>query len=70
MGVLPIINENDPVSTSELELVKSKALRKVNFGDNDKLSALVARQMEAHILIILMLMDCIVLILKVIPMLS
>ncbi len=53
MGVLPIINENDPVSTSELELDKTKAHRRVNFGDNDKLSALVASKIEADLLIIL-----------------
>jgi len=53
MGVLPIINENDPVSTSELELDKTKAHRSVNFGDNDKLSALVASKIEANLLIIL-----------------
>jgi glutamate 5-kinase len=53
MGVLPIINENDPVSTSELELDKTKAHRKINFGDNDKLSALVASKIEANLLIIL-----------------
>lgn len=53
MKVLPIINENDPVSTSELELDKNKAHRQVNFGDNDKLSALVASKIEANVLIIL-----------------
>jgi glutamate 5-kinase len=51
--VLPIINENDTVSTSELEMDKTKAHRKVNFGDNDKLSALMASKMEADLLIIL-----------------
>jgi glutamate 5-kinase len=53
LGALPIINENDTVSTSELEPEKSKANRKVNFGDNDKLSALVASKIEADLLIIL-----------------
>jgi glutamate 5-kinase len=53
LGALPIINENDTVSTSELEPDKSKANRKVNFGDNDKLSALVANKIEADLLIIL-----------------
>lgn len=53
LGVLPIINENDPVSTKELEMDKAKAQRKVNFGDNDKLSALVASKIEANLLIIL-----------------
>lgn len=53
MGVLPIINENDTVSTSELETEKTKAHRQVNFGDNDKLSALVASKIEADLLVIL-----------------
>jgi len=41
-GVVPIINENDTVSTEE-----------INFGDNDILSALVAGAIEADLLIIL-----------------
>lgn len=56
LGVLPIINENDTVSTVELELDKDKGAathKKVNFGDNDKLSALVASKVEAELLIIL-----------------
>jgi glutamate 5-kinase len=52
LGVLPIINENDTVSTAELEADKT-ATRKVNFGDNDKLSALVASKVEADLLVIL-----------------
>ncbi len=42
MHVLPIINENDTVSTDEIE-----------FGDNDTLSAYVAMVAEADLLIIL-----------------
>jgi len=53
MKVLPIINENDTVSTVELEAISANPVRKVNFGDNDKLSALVASKMDAEILIIL-----------------
>jgi len=41
-GVIPIINENDVVSSTELK-----------FGDNDKLSALVASLLPADLLIIL-----------------
>jgi glutamate 5-kinase len=41
-GVVTIINENDTVSTDEIK-----------FGDNDKLSALVANLIEADLLIIL-----------------
>lgn len=41
-GVLPIINENDAVSTEEIQ-----------FGDNDRLSALVAGSMHAERLVLL-----------------
>ena len=44
--VIPIVNENDTVSTEELEAVKS-------FGDNDSLSAIVAVMLKAQLLIIL-----------------
>lgn len=53
MKVLPIINENDTVSTIELESVRAEEHYKVNFGDNDKLSALVASKVEADLLVIL-----------------
>src|SRR5215470_63433 len=49
MGVIPIINENDTVSTTELELTG----RSRSFGDNDKLSALVMSKLEATVLILL-----------------
>ena len=42
MGVIPIVNENDTVSTDELE-----------FGDNDTLSALVAAMIGADLLVLL-----------------
>lgn len=42
MGVIPIVNENDVISTEEIE-----------FGDNDTLSAYVARLVGADLLIIL-----------------
>jgi glutamate 5-kinase len=45
-GVVPIINENDVVSSTELK-----------FGDNDKLSALVASLLPADLLIILTTVD-------------
>ncbi|HHT47324.1 MAG TPA: glutamate 5-kinase [Firmicutes bacterium] len=41
-GAIPIVNENDTISTEEIE-----------FGDNDKLSALVATLIDADLLIIL-----------------
>ncbi|MBQ8506053.1 MAG: glutamate 5-kinase [Clostridia bacterium] len=42
MGALPIINENDTVATEEIE-----------FGDNDTLSAVVAKVVHADALVIL-----------------
>jgi glutamate 5-kinase len=49
MGVIPVINENDTVSTTELETTD----RNPSFGDNDKLSALVMSKLEAAALILL-----------------
>jgi glutamate 5-kinase len=48
-----VINENDTVSTAELEPLKASSEWKVNFGDNDKLSALVASKIDADLLLIL-----------------
>src|SRR6185369_10758384 len=45
-GIIPIINENDVVSFTELK-----------FGDNDKLSALVAALLPADLLIVLTTVD-------------
>src|SRR5215469_1786810 len=45
-GVIPIINENDAISFTELK-----------FGDNDKLSALVASLLPADLLLILTTVD-------------
>ncbi len=42
MGALPVINEND-----------STAIEEIRFGDNDKLSALVAELIRAQLLILL-----------------
>ena len=53
LGVIPIINENDVVSTSELKPYEEDGERKINFGDNDKLSALVMSKLDADLLIIL-----------------
>jgi glutamate 5-kinase len=49
MGVIPVINENDTVSTTELEVTD----RSRSFGDNDKLSALVMSKLEATVLVLL-----------------
>jgi glutamate 5-kinase len=48
-GVVPIVNENDPVSTMELR----EDARTHSFGDNDLLSALVASKLGADLLLIL-----------------
>lgn len=42
LGVIPIVNENDTVSTDEIE-----------FGDNDTLSAVVAALVNADLLILM-----------------
>ena len=44
LGVVPILNENDSVSTDEIRSA---------FGDNDRLSALVASKIDADLLIML-----------------
>lgn len=53
LGVVPIINENDSVSTSELK----ENTYAPSFGDNDKLSALVASKLKANLLILLTTTD-------------
>lgn len=50
---IPIVNENDTVSTSEIETHLDDQDRSVVFGDNDMLSALVASKLGADLLIIL-----------------
>jgi glutamate 5-kinase len=45
LGGIPIVNENDTVSTTELV--------KITFGDNDILAALVAHALRANVLILL-----------------
>src|SRR5258705_8757201 len=59
LGVLPIINENDTVSTAELEYDQDSAVagRECVFGDNDRLAALVASKLEANALILLTNVD-------------
>lgn len=44
LGVIPIFNENDSISVDEIGLA---------FGDNDRLSAMIASKMEADLLVIL-----------------
>ena len=49
--VVPIINENDTVSSDELKQLYD--VTQISFSDNDKLSALVASELDANLLIIL-----------------
>ena len=53
LGVIPIINENDTVSTIELDRPGDFSERERVFGDNDKLSALVMTHVDADLLILL-----------------
>jgi len=53
LGVVPIINENDTVSTLELDRPSSTTGRQRVFGDNDKLSALVMTKIDADLLVLL-----------------
>lgn len=55
-GVIPIVNENDTVSTAELELV-SDGPRSAAFSDNDRLAALVMSGLEADALVLLTNVD-------------
>ena len=49
LGAVPIINENDTISTDELT--------KISFGDNDILAALVTHALRADLLVILSVVD-------------
>lgn len=49
LNAVPIINENDTISTDELI--------KITFGDNDILAALVAQALRAELLVILSVVD-------------
>lgn len=49
LNAVPIINENDTVSTAELA--------KISFGDNDILAAVVAHALRADLLILLSVVD-------------
>ena len=51
LGTIPIINQNDTVST--VEIAPRYADMQVAFSDNDKLSALVASELDADLLVIL-----------------
>ena len=49
LGAVPIINENDTISTDELV--------KISFGDNDILAALVTHALRAELLVLLSVVD-------------
>jgi len=49
LGAVPIINENDTVSTDEMI--------KITFGDNDILSALVTQALRADLLVLMSVVD-------------
>lgn len=48
LGCIPVVNENDSVSSAEIETGRTKVL-----GDNDTLSAIVARLCRADLLVLL-----------------
>ncbi len=49
LGAVPIINENDTISTDELV--------KITFGDNDYLAAVIASALRADVLVLLTVVD-------------
>ena len=49
LGAVPIINENDTISTDELV--------RISFGDNDILAALVTHALRAHLLVLMTVVD-------------
>ena len=52
LGVLPVINENDTVSTAELDYLNIRAGERI-FSDNDRLAALVMSHIDADALVLL-----------------
>jgi len=53
LGVIPIVNENDTVSTIELDRPTESRQRERIFGDNDKLSALLLKHIGGDLLVLL-----------------
>ncbi len=57
LGVIPIVNENDTVSTLELDRPAQSPQQQERsvriFGDNDKLSALLMKHINADLLVLL-----------------
>lgn len=54
LGAIPVINENDTVSTAEIAMRTGDV-----FGDNDRLSALVAAGIDADLLVMLTDVDAV-----------
>jgi glutamate 5-kinase len=52
LGVIPILNENDTVSTLELDRPAESRSERI-FGDNDKLSALLLKHIDGDLLVLL-----------------
>jgi len=52
LGVLPIVNENDTLSTAELDYLNIRAGERI-FSDNDRLAALVMSHIDADVLVLL-----------------
>src|SRR5215472_8100081 len=56
LRVLPIVNENDTVSTAEIESLDGES-RTASFSDNDRLAALVMSGLDGDVLILLTNVD-------------
>jgi glutamate 5-kinase len=52
LNVLPVVNENDTVSTAELDYLNIRAGERI-FSDNDRLAALVMSHIDADVLVLL-----------------
>src|SRR6202795_1514380 len=52
LGILPVVNENDTVSTAELDYLNIRAGERI-FSDNDRLAALVMSHIDADVLVLL-----------------
>lgn len=52
-NVIPIINENDAISVKELVPINPYVPDSVRFGDNDRLSAIIASRIKTDLLIML-----------------
>lgn len=52
LGVLPVVNENDTISTAELDYLNIRAGERI-FSDNDRLAALVMSHIEGDVLVLL-----------------